>query len=451
MTKKHSTKRALVASILALCMCFTMLIGTTFAWFTDSATSSGNVIKTGTLDVQLLMHNGTDYEDISENSSPIFGEGAIAQNNNGATLWEPGKTQVAYLAIKNNGSLALKYTVALNVANVANDLYEVMDYEIVPDAKPGDTLDLKGGAAVVEGNQSVSGDVSLAVGAIHYFALAIHMDENAGNDYQDGQVNFSLSVLATQDTAESDSFGNQYDKDAFYGVTNEAELVEALSNGGNVKIANDMVIDDTVEVKAPTTIDLNGQNLDVKAIKATEDLTIIDSGEIAGTPVTYQDPATIIVENGATVTLNDVKVSTNNWGSYGENQQTGESGGEMFAIYITNGDVVLNNCDLVIKEPIKAVTYATAYGVIIENGTFTMNGGSISADASITSPFAIAPTLKNATDKCVINLNGVDIKTQYTISLVGYGTCIVNLTNGTNWNEKWTYKAQWHGTYELNK
>ena len=221
MTNKKSTKRSLIMSGLALFICISMFIGSTYAWFTDSVTSSGNKIKAGTLDIQLLMDADVDgtYDDISDSTSPIFGESSIAQNNNAATLWEPGKTQVAYLAIKNNGQLALKYTVGLDVQNVSKDLYEVMEYAIVPDADANHKVtSWTSGNSVEVGTQSVSGDVSLPVGATHYFALVIHMDEEAGNEYQDGEVNFDLTVLSNQDTVEKDSFGSTYDEYATYGA-----------------------------------------------------------------------------------------------------------------------------------------------------------------------------------------------------------------------------------------
>jgi len=236
MTKTKSTKRALLMSALALLMCVSMLIGSTFAWFTDSVTSANNKIVAGKLDVQLLMNaDGSGYVDISNITSPIFGEGSIAQNNNAQTLWEPGKTQVAYRAIKNNGNLDLKYTVGLNVKNVSKDLYEVMEYAIVPDAQYNSVTSWTTGNSVVVGTQSVSGDVELKVGETHYFALAIHMDEMAGNEYQGGEVNFDLTVLATQLASESDSFNNQYDKNAGYnqGKTNVGPYKLDVLSGGN--------------------------------------------------------------------------------------------------------------------------------------------------------------------------------------------------------------------------
>ena len=221
MTNKRTTKQALVASAILLCMSFTMLLGTTFAWFTDSATSAGNKIVAGTLDVQLLMYNGTEYVNIGDSKAPIFGEGSLAQNNNAETLWEPGKTQVAYLAIKNNGNLDLKYQVAINVRDDEDDkdLYKVLKYDIIEGKENGvgvtewSYADAK---TVDVGNNIDTDDVFLKAHTDHYFALAVHMDEEAGNEYQGGYVNFDIKVLATQVASEKDSFDNQYDNGAGY-------------------------------------------------------------------------------------------------------------------------------------------------------------------------------------------------------------------------------------------
>lgn len=42
-----STKRALLVSALSLVVCLAMLVGTTFAWFTDTATTGVNKIVSG--------------------------------------------------------------------------------------------------------------------------------------------------------------------------------------------------------------------------------------------------------------------------------------------------------------------------------------------------------------------------------------------------------------------
>ncbi|MBO7169946.1 MAG: hypothetical protein J6W28_02070 [Clostridia bacterium] len=211
--RKSTTKRALVTSVMALFLCFTMLLGTTFAWFTDTASSEGNKIVAGTLDVNLLMHNGTEYVDISANSDPIFGTNSIAANDRN-TLWEPGKTQVAYLAIENAGNLDLKYSVILTVSDPEGDLYEVMEYAITPDATPDAPVTAWNEAnalPIIAAAQPVSGSVALGVGATHYFALSLHMMQEADDRYQGKELSFDITVRASQLSSESDSFDNGYD------------------------------------------------------------------------------------------------------------------------------------------------------------------------------------------------------------------------------------------------
>ena len=66
MTNTKNTKRALLSSVMALFLCFAMLLGTTYAWFTDSVTSSGNIIKSGTLDVELYYADGKEAVDAAD-------------------------------------------------------------------------------------------------------------------------------------------------------------------------------------------------------------------------------------------------------------------------------------------------------------------------------------------------------------------------------------------------
>ena len=104
MKQNKTSKRAVLTSALSLLLCCTMLIGTTWAWFTDSVTSAGNKIQSGTLQVDLLVKGGntdyTKYTSVKESNAPIFDY----------DLWEPGYTLVTNAKVVNNGTLALKYT-----------------------------------------------------------------------------------------------------------------------------------------------------------------------------------------------------------------------------------------------------------------------------------------------------------------------------------------------------
>ena len=105
MTNSKTTKRALLTSVLALLMCVTMLVGATFAWFTDTASTGVNKIQAGNLDIEVeYTHDGETWNDLDE-ATDIFQKG----------LWEPGHTEVVALKFKNNGNLALKYSINMNI------------------------------------------------------------------------------------------------------------------------------------------------------------------------------------------------------------------------------------------------------------------------------------------------------------------------------------------------
>lgn len=234
MTNKKSTKKALLASVLSMMVCVVMLIGTTFAWFTDSVTSANNRIQAGNLKIDLLMdkeENGT-YASIATTTGDIFNIADKAQNSNN-TLWEPNKTQVVYLAIENKGSLDVKYKVTLDVTNgntSEKPLTDVLEYAITPDATADNkvtTWDETAGKTVVAGKQEVAADVFLKAKTTHYFALSVHMLATAGNEYQNGTVSFDMRVDAAQVNSESDSFGSSYDMYAEYEEPSSSTTVAA--------------------------------------------------------------------------------------------------------------------------------------------------------------------------------------------------------------------------------
>lgn len=221
-------KNALLHSIIALLLCFSMLIGTTFAWFTDSVTSSSNRIMTGKLDVDLEYWNGSSWASVSD-STKLF---------NSDALWEPGYTEVIYLCVKNNGNLALKYNLGVNVSaetgsiNTYGESFFLSEYirfgvvdlgasETAPalySSRTDARAALTGTKLISEGYSD--GSSIEASGAPHYLALVVYMPEETGNeanydsDYEPPVINLGVSLLATQMSAELDSFGKNYDAGA---------------------------------------------------------------------------------------------------------------------------------------------------------------------------------------------------------------------------------------------
>ncbi|MBR5156626.1 MAG: leucine-rich repeat domain-containing protein [Clostridia bacterium] len=234
MTNNKTTKRALLGSTISLVLCFAMLLGTTFAWFTDNASSANNRIVAGNLDVDLLMdkaENGTYVSIADGNDGNIFSE-----TGNGAN-WEPGKTEIVYLAVKNNGSLALKYNILLDVVDeglVGSLKYAILDGAKAEDLKNVDSwAEIESYASVQIGDVEVCTDKRvaengrLADGATDYFALAVHMNEQAGNDYMNGNIKIDVNVSATQVEAEEDSFGTDYDKGLVPPIDDDEVIIES--------------------------------------------------------------------------------------------------------------------------------------------------------------------------------------------------------------------------------
>ncbi|MBR2343221.1 MAG: SipW-dependent-type signal peptide-containing protein [Clostridia bacterium] len=232
--KKHSTKRALLASVLALCMCFTMLVGTTFAWFTDTASSEGNVIKTGTLKIGFDKWDGTAWVDATAKDAD--GNSAIFNYDK----WEPGYTQIVNLRVTNLGNLAIAWKAAIttekNLSILADVIYVYVKSDDTSDTvRPYlDTLtvasDLDALADAGEFTKFTLRDFvenftaltkgTLKEGQESYLGLVLQMDPDAGNEYQglDLGGKFDITILATQAAYESDSNGNQYDAGAEYPV-----------------------------------------------------------------------------------------------------------------------------------------------------------------------------------------------------------------------------------------
>ena len=298
MTNRKSTKRALLGSVMAMVLCLAMLVGATFAWFTDTASTGVNKIQAGNLDVQLVDENGNSLE----GKTLEFKKAANAAEGE-AVLWEPGCTyELPAVYVKNNGKLALKYKVAITGINGSAKLNEVIDWTI--------------------NDADLSADHSLSAGATSE-ALTIkgHMQESAGNDYMNESIDgIAITVYATQDTVESDSFNNTYDETATYPVVNVTELKEALTNGGVVAVTKDIHtnnIEDTaaarIVISQPTTLNLEkkiitpdnmgNNNTNFCALIVDADTTI-NVGENGGIDTGVNGGYGINVRKGATVTIN---------------------------------------------------------------------------------------------------------------------------------------------------
>ena len=320
MKSKKAVRSALGMSVLSIALCAAMLIGTTFAWFTDTASTAVNKIQAGTLKVDIVGKEGS-----------LDGKTLSFKNKNGNTdiLWEPGATfNLDSFKIVNNGNLALKYKVVISGINGDNKLLEAIEFTATKEIKPATdggsaevkTVDLNDftGILLPEGKEPIeANEEKIATAPI---TISGHMKETAGNEYQGLSIEgVAITVYATQYTYEYDSKGNDYDKDAtFYPVLDAAGLKDALVNGGNIRVDSDVVPTETLVAEKNTTLDMNGSTIAnendiwnaannawslVSARGEGVELTINGNGTFQAKEddcyaVDVQDGANVVIENG---------------------------------------------------------------------------------------------------------------------------------------------------------
>ena len=122
MTQSKSTKRALIASAASVLISCAMLVGTTFAWFTDSVSSGKNVIQAGNLDVTMEWRDGKEDPTASDGWTDASGSAIFDYDK-----WEPGYAQVRHIRISNVGNLALKYQINIASTGEVGKLAEAID------------------------------------------------------------------------------------------------------------------------------------------------------------------------------------------------------------------------------------------------------------------------------------------------------------------------------------
>ena len=428
MTNSKSTKRALLTSVLALLMCVTMLVGATFAWFTDTASTEVNKIQAGNLDLEVQYRTtaGSDWKTLDKATDLFGAEG---------TLFEPGHTRVVELKIKNAGNLALKYKIGMNVVsetagtNKDNKPYKLSDYLKVatspiqqydPNAGPGTVsyaMEMQILAsesflawehrdfASFELDKNESNRVlDLQPGDARILGIKVYMPESVGNEAnaispdKAASINFGLHVVATQYTHERDSFGTQYDKDATYPVTDAASIANAvadLATAGKknvvVTVANNMDnISGIKTAKGNTlTMDLNGKSVGVSYGQGSTNTTTNGMQLLQGSTVTLKNGTykanhgsdaahniAILIQNYSNLTIENCTLDMRE-----ANDTNGNTAKTSYALSTNCGKVVIKgNTNIFARN-------ATEYALDVmhwENTGYEDEGTSVTFDETMT-------------------------------------------------------------------
>jgi len=455
MTSSKSTKRALLTSALALLMCVTMLVGATFAWFTDTASTGVNKIQAGNLDIKVEYRTTADGNwQLLDNATDLFGAAG--------TLFEPGHTRVVELRITNAGNLALKYKIGMNVVsetagtNKAGNPYKLSEYLKVSTTgiqqyNPTDQISSlmerlifqKGDFGMwtardfanFELEYTSNGNVhALQPGAAQILGIKVYMPETVGNEAnaisteKAASINFGLNVVATQYTVESDSFGTQYDKDATYPVTDNKGLKDAINNatdGSTVLITSgEYTLSDPAEtrkIEIPagatiagagadnTTLNVNNDKI-AKDNVTLKDMTIKGSGS--------QGTGGTLNVNGNNTTIENIDYKGDGNIAIAVSTGSSNSGTTFRGTKITNafrgiqfwslsGDSVIDNCVLDVAG------YTFNIDAAVAGSTLTITNSTLNGWTSYTSGIDLVTF-----DSCKLGLNAYSYLRPYSETML---------------------------------
>jgi len=406
MTNRKTTRRALFMSVISLMLCCAMLVGTTFAWFTDEVTSVNNIIKAGNLDVGLEYKNGNgSYTEVG--SASLFT----------SDLWEPGHVEMVNLKVSNLGTLALKYQFNVNVisetegTNVDDETFKLSDYikfailteeftgtrEEAVKAAEAEAVDLDGVNWTESGTLYPKADAAAKQEKESYVTLVVWMPETVGNEanYKTGteapQITLGINLYATQVENENDSFGNDYDGDAWHdamAVTSEAEMIDALANGGKISVENDIDLTKPLAVSEDTAINLNGNTLSA----AGEIMEIADGAEVSivngiiESDAADQNAITVSNSDANTTTTLDLTDVTINFADVDSGEANEDVNYNAIVVEAEAGKAVLNVND---GTELNVVADHQTPIFAGKNSEVNVNGGEINVENDLTNAYCV--------------------------------------------------------------
>ena len=306
--KLKSKKSALLMSFTSLLLCFAMLAGSTFAWFTDTASTAVNKIQSGTLKVDIQNEAGGS---LRGKTLRWVVNGQISENN---VLWEPNCTyELESFKIVNQGNLALKYQITINGVTGDAKLLEAIKFTAKIDGEEID-LDRLTGAILPKGAEKKTDNEQVEETGL--ITISGHMKEKAGNEYQNLTIDgIGITVVATQYTYEYDSKDNLYDKDADATIQVNKDNIQDYLDGKYGPIDGMTLVlaegdYDKIEFGRATAYEGSNTKYYLKDSETTVDAIkqaiAAHSNGGAGTPVYVRSMSNVTLKaaDGAVVTIN---------------------------------------------------------------------------------------------------------------------------------------------------
>lgn len=377
---KSALLQTYLTSLLCMVLCVTMFFGTSYAWFTSEVNNVGNEIYIGTLDVELEKKLADDtWVSLSEKENDVNKTRLFDKD----TRWEPGYTALETIQIVNEGDLAFKYVLSftdgaakdaagqeVTLADVAKyfdvwvyDYYNhgnaaatLTTYKAITEENSGwvyaGSLDqLLTGKVVLEGNMVTVRNEATGepVATADTYMIALHMKENADESVMGHRISLNVKLVAYQKSSETDDLGNKnYDQL----VATEKDLREAIQNGGQVTLLEDIVLTEGVSVPADKAV-----------------ILVLNGYKITGTATANM--TSLIINNGNMTIEGDGELAIIHDGS--------DVNGKAVNVISNRGELIVNGG----KISNTGSGMQIGYGIDNYNGaTLTVNGGEITATGS---------------------------------------------------------------------
>ncbi len=350
MTNSKNTKRALLGSVLAVVVCVVMLIGSTFAWFTDSVTSSGNKIQAGQLGI------AASYQDVDMSAGTVsytipgfdrvadgtvkFLENATQIDQNQPIIpedfWEPGAVGAKLITVKNDGNLAAKIKLQFVVAD--SGLQDALWFDFIRVENNAVTGTFQEREMSTLATFADKLEIPLLKGESTSFILLYGMKEEAGNEYQNASFSADVTILAAQYTSEQDSFDDQYDKNAEYPVyvATEEQLKDALTSakdGDVIALTDNMELNNSLRtLNKNITLDAQGNTISGVPMYITGDKQVTVKNAVFSNAEKNQESCVYIQNLSGKYVFENCKFNNTKWDGI---QMTGD---------LSGSELVVNNC-----------------------------------------------------------------------------------------------------------
>ena len=197
MTSKKAMQRSILSSVVAIALCCTMMLGATWAWFTDTIVNTGNTIASGVwggaVGLEVLNAEGA-WVNANTSTAPIFT----------CTDWKPGDSIARVIKVSNNGNIDLDWEAAVVATENDGGLSDVIDVYYKWDVTDN-TTDITGWEYVGTLTECMTNNGlaaklhgELTAHTEKTFGLALKFQEDADPRYSEQKVVFDFQVLATE-------------------------------------------------------------------------------------------------------------------------------------------------------------------------------------------------------------------------------------------------------------